>query len=483
VSISPATSTTIRGTTATSTRTTTRKRRSDTRGAAALLALTAWTLFAFAGVLHWTTVPLIAAAPLLAIRERQSIFTAPYRLLDAALVLWVLLAAAMLVPVAAPTRLAIAPASATIDRTLLLSTPADPAAAPPRPLSIDPASTAWTVALGAGLVLLFWSARGIASSGGLRATVRGIAWISLALTMAALVIHGATPRLMYGFIRPIGRNPTPFGPFVNRNDLATWLIMALPLVAGYMVARVESRRRADGAFGIASVVDATALWLGGSIIFMLAALLVAISRSGLIGAVAGALTLLVLARRRMSRIGWGWVAGSAAAVVAVAASYASWQAFARRMEETLASGLGGRREIWERTWAMASDFWITGVGVGAYERAMTVYQPQPHVFYFNHAHDEYLQLLSEGGVMLGVPALCAIAASAWLIRRQLGADRTAVFWIRAGAAAGMLAVAVQSVWDTGLRMPANAALFALLAAIALHDGRDDVRRSPAVMTR
>jgi hypothetical protein len=33
----------------------------------------------------------------------------------------------------------------------------------------------------------------------------------------------------------------------------------------------------------------------------------------------------------------------------------------------------------------------------------------------------------------------------------------------------MLAVAVQSVWDTGLRMPANAVLFALLAAIALHD--------------
>ena len=48
---------------------------------------------------------------------------------------------------------------------------------------------------------------------------------------------------------------------------------------------------------------------------------------------------------------------------------------------------------------MVSDFWITGVGVGAYERAMTVYQRQPHVFYFNHAHNEYLQLLAEGGVV------------------------------------------------------------------------------------
>jgi len=376
----------------------------------------------------------------------------------------------MLVPVAAPTRLAIAPASATIDRTLFLSTPSgDPAGAPPRPLSVDPASTAWTVALGAALVMLFWSARGIASNGGLRTTVRGIAWISLALAMIALVVHGTTPRLLYGFIRPVGRQPTPFGPYVNRNDLATWLIMALPLVAGYIIARVESRRRGGGPVRVETIVDATALWLGGSILFMFAALLVGISRSGLIGAAVGAATLLWLARRRTSGAGLGWVAAIVAGLIALAATYASWQALAARMEETIANGLGGRSEIWERSWAMAKDFWITGVGVGAFERAMTVYQRQPHVFYFNHAHNEYLQLLSEGGVMLAVPALCAFAATAWLIWRRLDADRTAVFWIRAGAAAGILAVAVQSVWDTGLRMPANGLLFALVAAIALHE--------------
>jgi hypothetical protein len=33
----------------------------------------------------------------------------------------------------------------------------------------------------------------------------------------------------------------------------------------------------------------------------------------------------------------------------------------------------------------------------------------------------------------------------------------------------MIAVAVQSIWDTGLRTPANGALFAVLAAIALHN--------------
>ena len=406
---------------------------------------------------------------LLAARDHRSVFASPYTLLDAALVVWLLLAGLMLVPVPARTRLAIAPASATVDRTLFLNTPPDPSAAPPRPLSIDPSASAWAIALGAALVLLFWSARTIVASGGLRASVRGVAWISLALTTLALVQHGATPQLIYGFIRPIGRNPTPFGPFASRNDFATWLIMVLPLVAGYAAARVEARRRSEEPPAVDAVVDATALWLGASMLFIAAALVVAISRSGLVGAAAGMAALLVLARRRMSRSGWGWTAAGTTLVLAVAATYASWQALAQRMEETLAGGLGGRREIWERTWAMASDFRMTGVGVGAYERAMTVYQQTPHVFYFNHAHNEYLQLLAEGGVMLAVPAAVAIVAGVWLIARLLAADRTAVFWIRSGAAAGMLAVAVQSVWDTGLRMPANAVLFALLAAIAVHD--------------
>jgi O-antigen ligase len=435
-------------------------------------------------VLHWTTIPLIAGAVLLAARDHRSIFAAPYTVLDAALVIWLLLAALMLVPAPARARLALAPASAMVDRTLFLNTPPDPAGAAPRPLSIDPASSAWAVALGTALVLLFWSAREIVGSGGLRATVRGIAWTSLALTTLALVQHGATPHLLYGFIRPIGRDPMPFGPFVSRNDLATWLVMALPLVAGYAAARVESRRRGEEPLAVGAVVDATALWLGASLVFIAAALVVAISRSGLIGAAAGMAALPLFARRRMSRSGWGWSAAGATLVLAVAATYASWQALARRMEETLASGLGGRREIWERTWAMASDFRITGVGVGAYERAMTVYQPTPHVFYFNHAHNEYLQLLAEGGVMLAVPAAITIVAVVWLIARQLAADRTAVFWIRAGAAAGLLAVAVQSVWDTGLRMPANAVLFALLAAIAVHDdGRRNHLGDPRAMRK
>jgi O-antigen ligase len=122
---------------------------------------------------------------------------------------------------------------------------------------------------------------------------------------------------------------------------------------------------------------------------------------------------------------------------------------------------------------MIKDFGITGVGAGAYERAMLVYQPAPHETYFNHAHNEYLQLAAEGGLWLMIPATAAIVGAIVCIRKRMSEDRTAIYWVRAGAASGMLAAAVQSTWETGLRRPANTLLFAILAAIAMHGPGDD----------
>ena len=51
---------------------------------------------------------------------------------------------------------------------------------------------------------------------------------------------------------------------------------------------------------------------------------------------------------------------------------------------------------------MTSDFWLTGVGAGAFQRGMLVYQEGSRLFFFNQAHNEYLQLLAEGGLLVVV---------------------------------------------------------------------------------
>jgi O-antigen ligase len=88
--------------------------------------------------------------------------------------------------------------------------------------------------------------------------------------------------------------------------------------------------------------------------------------------------------------------------------------------------------------------------------------------HFNQAHNHYLQALSEGGLLLAIPLVWTIGALGAVVSERLRRDRGAAHWIRAGAACGLLAVALQSAWETGLVMPANAALAAVLAAIAVH---------------
>ena len=439
-----------------------------------------WALFAFAGAYRWTVVPLIAGSLLLAAAVRPSILRAPYRVLDLALLSCLIITAAQLIPLSPAARGAFSPAAAGVERTLLVQ--ADIASR--RPLTLDTESTIWALAFGAALLLVFWSARSIfGRGGGLRLVLRGLAWFGLALAAIMFVQRAITPDLIYGLWPPITRasHPEPLGPFVNRNDIATWLILGCPIVFGYAIARLESQDGSRSALGIESLADSRTLWLAASVCLMMAALLASLSRSGLFGGAVALLVFAVLARRRLPRQRFGWLFVALAGLSAIAATYANLTALMQRISDTVPSDLGGRLTVWRETWPMARDFLQTGLGVGAFARGMLVYQQSTRLIFFNHAHNEYLQILVEGGLLLAIPAALALLAGAWGAYRRLRDDLSPVFWIRAGAISGLAAVAAQSIWDTGLRMPANAALFALVAAAALHtSGPRPVRRTQSV---
>lgn len=435
-----------------------------------LVLLAGWTVFAFGGTYRWTTIPFLLGVVWLAALEHPRPARRPFRLLDASIIACLTVVVLQLIPLPSGLRQWISPAALAFDSVMRFGAPGDPLAGPPRPLSIDPAATAWVLAMGIGLVAVFWCGRAALVRGGVRTVARGVAWLGLAVAAFAIVQHGTAPKLLYWHWRPLSPSATPYGPFVNRNDLACWLVMALPLVIGYASAHIHSLRHRDGTVALATVLDSTTVWLVGSACLMMGALLVSLSRSGITaGAVSmGALVWMSRSRVRGGRTPW-LLGGILATTVAIATVYVNVGALANRVGESLAVGVGGRRAIWHDSWTMTKDFWATGVGAGAYQRGMLVYQQGSRTFYFNHAHDEYLQVLAEGGVLLSVPAGIGVLALAGSARRRLRADRSAAYWIRAGAASGMVAAAVQSVWDVGLQMPANGVLFAILAAVALHE--------------
>jgi O-antigen ligase len=137
------------------------------------------------------------------------------------------------------------------------------------------------------------------------------------------------------------------------------------------------------------------------------------------------------------------------------------------------ASLGLRREMWSATLRMVAAHPLTGVGAGAWEVAIPLYQPdgaQLETDYY--AHNEFLQLVAEDGVV-GLLVLLGLAAyllrSAWTTWR-LPRDEEAAW--RVAALASLLALLVVSNVGFAWRMATTGALFALtLALLAASDVR------------
>ena len=307
--------------------------------------------------------------------------------------------------------------------------------------------------------------------------VRAIAWTGLVLAFVAIVQRATGPDVIYGIWESSAEGAETFGPFVNRNHFATWVIMAVPLCWGYVMARMETRVRDDRPRALVvrllEFFDARTTWLVTAGSLMTLALVTSLSRSGLLGLGAAFLFTLVLTRGTdaVDRRRRAWLITFVLLSAVLIVAWANLGAVVARLDEALSGGSAGRLAIWRETGPILRDFWPAGTGVGTYETAMLVYQQSARAFYFNQAHNHYLQLAAEGGLLLVVPTIVALVFLARLVRRRLSRDRAGLYWIQVGAAAGLVAVAVQSLWETGLRMPANAALAAVLAAIVVHSPR------------
>jgi hypothetical protein len=362
----------------------------------------------------------------------------------------------------------ITPATRRAWSQLALSVPASL----PISLDLDRTARAWLTTVGG--FIFFLVARRVFAGGGVRIAVRGVSMIGMLLSAIALAQDATARGLMYWRWKPVDEGPPPFGPFVNRNHFGTWAVIAIPLCLGYLAAHTSAHRHrpADHAplrRRMATFFDGRAIGLTTSAALMLVGIVVSLSRSALAGVAAAAGMGVVLRRQRGERSGgtlW-WIAGGAALVVVLAFADVRPALVGLRLA-TAGVSAGNRLLIWRDTIPIIRDFWLTGTGAGTYLTSMLLYQRSSPGWLYNQAHDHYLQVFSEGGLLVGVPVFAALVVYARDAWTTLQGDASGMFWIRAGACCGLVAVAVQSLWETGLTMPANAVLAALAAAIVIH---------------
>jgi hypothetical protein len=337
------------------------------------------------------------------------------------------------------------------------------------PLTIDPAATIYALAVFLSAVLTFIACRTVLARRGVRDVCRAIAWLGLLLACAGMVQRATSHSRIYGFWIPQDLGALPFGPFVNRNHAATWLVMGASVCVGYLMARLHKpATRHQRLVSIRQSADSRTVWLATAGTTMVIGLGVSQSRAGALGLATAAAVLLVAGRPRLHRQEAAWVVFVSILAGVVLVTLGQFAALLDRVVDTVVSGPPGRFAIWRDTLTAARAFWLTGSGAGTYAQVMVVYQTADRAYSFNQAHNHYLQVLVEGGVWLMAPLAVALAAFARSAVHRLREDTSGVFWIRAGALAGLAGIAIQSGWETGLRLPANAEMAAVLAALAVH---------------
>ncbi len=437
--------------------------------------LIGWSLLAFGGVYKWAAAPLIVGAILGAIAVRPPLAEGPYRRVDLSLMLTVAAIALQLVPLPPALLARLAPSALAFHSTYELGGPGIDASRVARPTSLVPAETMWALGLAVAAVLVFWTARALADEGASRRFIWAATWLGLVTAVVAIVQRPTAGGRIYWWWTPEQVGAQPFGPMVNRNHYAGWLMMALPLVTGHGLARLaeSARRRGRSTRALRhrrliGSLDVGGLWILAAIYIMAVALVLSTSRSAVLGLGVGLGATVPLAWDRLGRRERGWVVGGLVLGAIAVFTWANPRAISERLDYGGPTRQETRPLIWRETIGIVRAFPLTGTGLGTFEAAMTVYQRTTRTVFFNHAHSEYLQRLAEGGLLVAVAAAAALGFGVALARRRLQEDDTPGRFRRLGALAALVALAVQAVWEVPLRAPANLVLAAVAAAILVH---------------
>ncbi|VVT14338.1 O-antigen ligase family protein [Erythrobacter sp. EC-HK427] len=326
-----------------------------------------------------------------------------------------------------------------------------------RPLTFSPLRTmnslaALVVPLTALVLLSLLDCQGLRR---LRTGVVIVGVTSAILGAAQIILPGSEGLYFY----EITNGDSAVGLFSNRNHNA--LFLSIALIFSLFQSGSKGRRG----------WDEKTIWIAAARLVLVAGILITSSRFGLgmlglIGLVYGVHLLLALRRSGkevtlMQKLAGAGAAVAAAGMIALFALLGRIPAL-ERLSGFYEGGLaeGQRTDTLPYVLQMAADHFPFGVGFGAFEQAYRTIEPETllNPRYLNHAHNDWVQLVIEGGLP-GV--LVFLIGALWLLRMAWRA-------IRARQAAG-----------ESLAAPLLGLL--TLGAIVLHSAVDYPLRTPSIM--
>lgn len=263
-----------------------------------------------------------------------------------------------------------------------------------------------------------------------------------------------------------------FGPFINRNHFAGFLEMAAGLIGARIVSRTLQRER-------------LVLYVC-YLIIVCSALVLSASRGGYLSLVAVILFLAIMSlslrgKKTTAATGGQAVQLRLVGVLILLLVMSFGTMFLTSSDELMQrfgqvqNDLGGgeladdrfdRRDLWQTTLQIIKDHPLLGTGFGAYQVVYPRYDQSSGLLRVEQAHNDYLQLLTDTGLLGGLVMLAFVIL---LFACGMAALQTQDLVQRAislGALAGCFGLAVHSFVDFNLQVTTNAQVFLALAALA-----------------
>jgi O-antigen ligase len=281
------------------------------------------------------------------------------------------------------------------------------------------------------------------------------------LSLFAIVQLLAGNGLIYWTVKPRWGSLI-VGPYVNHNHYAGLMELLVPISVAYVLSRPKDYPGK--------------LLLGFGAMLPLASLLMSGSRGGLVSLLAETAILIWVVLCGAPRLRRRSLAVTIAAGVIAVDLLFLWVApewIVQRLESTtkVVSSqelvLGDRLNVSKDSLRAFHDHPWLGTGLGTFAEVFPQYQSFPSDLQYDHAHDDYAEVLAEMGVAGGALIVLALffgfRAAFRDLKTRLAQESG---WIQAGATIGCCGLLVHSFVDFNLHIPANAMWFALSLAIA-----------------
>ncbi|HEY7154157.1 MAG TPA: O-antigen ligase family protein [Gemmataceae bacterium] len=265
-----------------------------------------------------------------------------------------------------------------------------------------------------------------------------------------------------------------FGPFINRNNFPDYVNPCIGLGIGLLVSQ-ERRGRSStsseqGGSLMQTLHNPLVLWICAALGLMVSAVAFSRSRGGLLALVGAAVICGVLGRLRLGR---SFRLGSILLVAGVVAALSAWFGIGLVKERlgTIWSGeaFDSRAPLWLRALPSVKDFPVWGTGYGTFRYVEAMRRPDAPTeeapLWSYHAHNDYLEILVEGGAVgLGL-AVLALAIVFRLGYRALGRNRgRPEAGLTLGALFAFTALVLHSFVEFGMHIPAIALLATVICA-------------------